>query len=260
MSKNLFFCIILLIALTMCRKTSTVTPEKNNEESVTDIGKDKVFIDIDDDISVELDNNKYDIYVKDSDSNKLIGYVDLSGKFPKLHIGDLYIYEKYIVMKLKEFYQDSGLWYNAGFCIYEYNENFKIIDYLNSGNKLYNSDDGPYYFEGINNDFLFIDKGTGPGIRGIEVFDLVNNVNILNASYYDSFSFYNNIVSGLAISESRVKKGLYDDIKTKFYELKQETNMPDWLKETSSEFIVHYEYNVLTKEKNITLGEYIYTQ
>jgi hypothetical protein len=245
----------------MCSKTSTVTPEKNNKESVTDIINEKienkVFIDIDDGISVELDTKEY-IYVKDSDSNKFIGY--LVGRFPNLQIDELYVYEKYIVIKLQEQNQDNGLWNDTGYYVYEYNKNLKIMDCLNSENKLYEGSSGPYHFKGIYNDFLFIDEGTGPGTRGIEIFDLSNNVSILDTSYYESFSFYDNIVSGLVMSEWDVEHKFNDDIKTIFYEYEQKTNMPEWLINESSRFIVKYKYNILTKEINITSGEYIFVQ
>jgi hypothetical protein len=245
----------------MCGKTSKVTPEKNNKESVADIinekVENKVFIDIDDDISVELDTKKYNIHIKDSDNNKFIGYVDLGKKFSELHIGDIYIYEKYIV--LEEYHQDGEHWYVSGFCVYEYNENLKIMEYLNSGNKLYEAN-GPYWFKGIKNDLLFIDEGSGPGTRGLEIFDLANNVSILNRRYYNSFSFHDNIVSGLEMSGWDGEPGFNDDIKTKFYEFEEKTNMPDWLKELDSRFIVIYDYNILTKEINLSYGEYIFVQ
>jgi hypothetical protein len=245
----------------MCSKTAKVTPEKNIDVPVTDIinekVENKVFIDIDDGISVELDTKKY-IDVKNSDSNKFIGYVTV--RFPNSQIGELYVYEKYIVIKLQEYNQVSRLWDETGYYVYEYNKNFKIMDCLNSGNKLYEGDSGPYYFKGIYNDFLFIDEGTGPGTRGIEIFDLANNVIILDGRYYNSFSFHDNIVSGLEMSRWDGEHGFNDDIKTKFYEYEQKTNMPDWLKELDSRFIVIYDYNILTKEINLSYGEYILIQ
>jgi hypothetical protein len=242
----------------MCSKTAKVTPEKNIDVPVTDIinekVENKVFIDIDDDISVELDTKKY---IKGSNSNKFIGYVDLSEMYPELHIGDIYIYEKYIV--LEEYHQDGEYWYISGFRVYEYNKNLKIMEYLNSGNNLYDAR-GPYWFMDIENDLLFIDEGTGPGIRGIEIFDLANKVNILDAAYYESFSFYDNTARGLVISEWSITRGFYDDIKTEFYEFKEKAFIPENPHGLYLLFVVEYNYNILTKEINITSGKYILTE
>ncbi|GBU27841.1 hypothetical protein R84B8_01382 [Treponema sp. R8-4-B8] len=256
MRKPLILYIILLVFLAMCKKTPAVTviPENNSttaDEKVEDkvYIKDKIYIDINDDIlSFEIKNIRGNFYI------------DLSEVFPELHIGDLYIYDKYVVME--EFFEHDGRWGYNGFCVYEYNEKLKIMEYMTLGNKLCDfTDKGPYWFKKIYDDLLFIDSGSAPGIRGITIFDLVNKVEILDAAYYESLSFYNNIVHDLVITEWNIEKWDYDDIiKTRFYELMQNTYKPENDNGLSTEFIVKYNYNILTKEMYITSGQYIFVQ
>jgi len=95
--------------------------------------------------------------------------------------------------------------------------------------------EAPYWFKEIDDDLLFIDEGSSPGIRGIHIFDLANNEEILHATYYNSYSFKNNIVSGLVMSDCRD----YDDnIKTKFNEIMQSTEIPEKDYGLSTRFVV----------------------
>jgi len=252
MRKNLFLYIILLFFLIMCKKTPavTVTPEvtviPENNITIDEKVGDKVYIDINDDIlSFEVKKKWYYIHV------------DLEEIFPELHIGDLYIYDKYVV--IQEFSEYNGKWYVNGFCVYEYNKNLKIMEYMTLGKKLYEAE-GPYWFKEIDDDLLFIDEGTNVGLRGIHIFDLANNEEIFDATYYGSFSFYDNIVRGLVMPERDVERGFYDDVKTEFYEYKQNTYMPKDDNGLSIEFIVKYNYNLLTKEMRLISGEYIFEQ
>jgi uncharacterized protein YuzE len=246
MKKNRFLYIILLILLTMCKKTPAVTVIPENNITTDEKVEDKVYIDINDDIlSFEIKKEWYYIYV------------DLSEVFPELHIGDLYIYDKYVV--IEEFFENKGKWYGNGFCVYEYNKNLKIMEYMTLGNKLYDAE-RPYWFREIDDDLLFIDVGSNVGIRGIHIFDLANKVEIFNASYLGSYSFYNNIIRGLVMPERDVRRGFYDDVKTEFYEYMQNTNMPKNDDGLYIEFIVKYNYNILTKEIQLISGEYIFEQ
>jgi len=247
MRKCLFLYFILLIFLAMCKKTPAVTVTPENNITAEQKVEDKVYIDISDDIlSFEVKKEWYYIYI------------DLSTVFPELHIGDLYIYDKYVV--IQEFFEDNGNWYVSGFCVYEYNENLKIMEYMTLGNKLYDAK-GPYWFKDIDDDLLFIDEGTGPDIRAIHIFDLANKEKILDAAYYKSYSFKNNIVSGLVISENGIRHGDYDDnIKTRFYEIMQSTEIPEEDYGLSTRFVVEYNYNILTKEINLIYGTYIFEQ
>jgi len=227
MRKHLILCVILLILLTMCKKTppaTVVIPEINNittDEKVYD----KVYI----------DNSK-----------------EITRKYVVLAIN-----EKYVVLEESSFSEDDYFWYDDGFSVYEYNKNLEITEYYDSGNKLYSIGDGPYRYDGIYNDLLFIDEGTDPGIRGLHIFDLANKETILDAVYYRSYSFKNNIVHGLVMSNSWD----YDDnIKKRFYEIKQSTEIPEKDYGSSTRFVVDYDFNVLTKEINLTYGTYIFEQ
>jgi hypothetical protein len=213
-------------------------------------------------LSVELfEIAQANLYVMDTDDNKFIGYANLYKTYPELHIGNIYIYEKYIV--LEEFYQIGERWYGSGFRIYEYDKNLRYSEYKNLGKKLYDCIGENKWFQGINSGLLFIDLGTGPGTRGIDIVDLANNTTVLSAGYYRRFIFNNNNVSGLVFTERMINSGhgiIDDNIKKIFFDYLEKTEKPDenekapWV---SILFILNYEYNILTKEINYIIGEYI---
>jgi hypothetical protein len=243
MRKNLFLYIILLIFLTMCKKAPAVTVIPENNNIITEKkDEDKVYIDIRD----------------DTKENNFIGDVDHFGKYAEIQIGKIDTYEKYIALKEILIYEgDNRSWADSRFCIYEYNKDLETTEYKDSGNKLFTIGDGPYRYEGIYNDLLFIDEGTDVGIRVIHIFDLANKEEILNAAYYRTYSFENNIVSGLVMSDCRD----YDDnIKKRFYEIERGTEIPENDYGLSTRFVVDYDFNVLTKEINLTYGTYIFEQ
>jgi hypothetical protein len=193
----------------------------------------------------------------DTNDKNFIGDVDRFGKYTEIQIGKIDTYEKYIVLEELLIYGEDKSWNDSRFCIYEYDKDLEITDYKDSGIKLYTIGDGPYRYDGIYNDLLFIDEGTDVGVRGIHIFDLANKEEILDAAYYRSYSFENNIVSGLVMSNCRE----YDDkIKTKFYEIMQSTEVPEKDYGLSTRFVVDYNFNVLTKEINLTYGTYIFEQ
>jgi hypothetical protein len=259
MRKNLFLYIILLVFLTMCKKTPAVTVTPENNITTDQKADDKVYIDIRDDIlSFEVKDKKPHLNIADANENKFIGYTDLSGLSPEIHIGKIYIYEKYIILEELIIHEEDKLWHDGRFCIYEYDKNLKITEYKDSGNKLYDFvNEVPYRYEGIYNDFLFIDEGSDVGIRAIHIFDLANKEEILDAAYYMTYSFNNNIVSGLVMSDSSD----YDDnIKTRFYEIERGTEIPEKDYGLITRFVVEYNYNVLTKEIRLTSGKYIFEQ
>jgi len=241
MSKNLFLYIILLVFLTMCKKTPAVTVTPENNITTDQKAEDKVYIHIND----------------DTKENNFIGDVNHSGIYTEIHIGKTYIYEKYIAIEELFVSEENTLWHDIRFCIYEYNKDLEITEYKDSGNKLYTIGDGPYRYEGIYDDFLFIDEGTDVGVRGLHIYDLANKEEILDGAYYMSYSFKNNIVSGLVMSNC---SGYDDNIKTRFYELERETERRESEYGLSSRFVVDYDFNVLTKEINLNYGTYIFEQ
>jgi len=225
----------------MCKKTPTVTVIPENNITTDQKAEDKVYIDIS----------------NDTRNNNSIGDVDIPGVFTKILIGKTYIYEKYIAIEELLANEENKLWHDTRFCIYEFDKDLAITEYKDSGNKLFTIGDGPYNYEGIYDDYLFIDEGTDPGVRGIHIYDLANKEEILDAAYYRSYSFENNIVSGLVMSSCRD----YDDnIKKRFYEIEQSTEIPEKDYGSSTRFVVEYDFNVLTKEINLTYGTYIFEQ
>ncbi|MCL2722137.1 MAG: hypothetical protein FWD47_12480 [Treponema sp.] len=198
------------------------------------------------------------IYIRDTKNNKFIGYININKINTDIKIGGVYIYEKYIV--LEEYYENQGRWFIGGFNVYEYNKDIKITEYQLLGNYIYSSIGEPYWFEGINNDYLFIDIGTGHGVRGIKIFDLKNNKEILNASYNNRFSFLNDIISGLVLTEWGLRFETNENNIEMFNKYKQETPMLEETYGLFQEFILNYNYNIITGEVNIISGEYILTQ
>jgi hypothetical protein len=269
----------------MCRKTPdessnnnnaevTISSEKTTDavtissENTTDNGEinaHELFpsyenIDVDE-LLVELSGiDKTDITIKDTD--KFIGYVDLAQIYPELHIGDIYIYEKYIV--LQEFFPSGEKWYVGGFNVYEYSKELKYSEYKTKGKKLYGNEGEPYRFEGISNDLLFGDIGTGPGIRGVEIFDLANNAIVLDGNYYSGFWFSDNILYGLVFTRWNAEKANLDDYLVQmYYEYLKTTEKPEKeekYKELFQEFVLNYNYNILTREITNLSGKYIYVQ
>jgi hypothetical protein len=254
----------------MCRKTSDETPDNNNaevsinSENTTDnkeINVDELFpifenIDVDE-LSVELFGiDKAGIDIKDTDTNKFIGYVNFDRIYPELYIGDVHVYEKFIV--LEDFSQSGG-----GFNVYEYNKGLKYSEYKTRGKKLYDTISKPYWFKGISDNLVFSDVGTGPGIREIEIFDLANNTIILKDIYYMHFWFSNDIVHGLAFTEWKAKNANIDDYLVQMYytylETTEKPEEKDDYKGLFKEFILRYDYNILTKEITNLSGEYIYS-
>jgi len=261
MSKNLFLCVILLLFLTMCKKTPAVTVIPENNITTDQKAEDKVYIDISDDIlSFEVKDKKPHLNIADANENKFIGYTNLAGLFPKINIGKIFIYEKYIILEELLIHDEDKLWHDGKFCIYEYDKNLKITEYKDSGNKLYDFvNEVPYRYEGIYNDLLFIDEGSDVVSRVIHIFDLANKEEILDAAYYMSYSFKNNIVSGLVMSEYSINDGNYDEnIKARFYEIERGTDIPEKDYGVSTRFAVEYNYNILTKEIRLISGEYIF--
>ena len=96
------------------------------------------------------------LYVKDSENNKFIGYIDPNSINYEYKIGDICIYNKYIY--LNEFQQHDGRWYVDGLSIYEYDEGMKFSEYKTLGKKVYTVADEPFWVEGIYDDMLFRDK------------------------------------------------------------------------------------------------------
>jgi hypothetical protein len=247
----------------MCRKTNTETTQKSNEVVISEnidipdeATTDSRYVD---ELSVELLGiNRANISIRDTNNNKFMGYINLNRIYPEMPIGDVYVYEKYIV--LVEFFQQGGEWYGDGFNVYEYDENIKYSEYKIKGNKLHECS-GPYFFEGIYNDLLFSDIGTGPGIRGIEIFDLANNSFVLAGAYYGSFYFHNNIVNGLVFTKWSISRGsLEDSIIDKYNEYLETTYKPEETYGLFPELIMHYTYNILTHEIKLGSGEYILVQ
>jgi hypothetical protein len=242
----------------MCKKTPAVTVIPENNITTDEKVENKVYIDISDDI-LSFGIEKPRSYFNDTDENKFIGYADFSGILPGILIKKLYLYEKYIVIDEVLFSDIDELWHE-GFRVYEYNKDLKMTEYKKSGKILYDFvDTGPYYYEGIYNDLLFIDEGTGPDGRAIHIFDLANNEEIFAGTYSGSYSFNNNIVHNLTMSG--VEYDDYDDeIKTRFYELKEGAKTPKDDNGLSTRFVVKYNYNVLTKEIDLLYGTYVFEQ
>jgi hypothetical protein len=135
MRKYLFVLVIILFSITMCKRTQSVN--SNVENSISpgisfeniDIASENIitetFLDIEIDLTeIELLGiNRANLFIGESDDNKFIGYIDLNNLNSDIKIGEVYIYEKYIV--LEEFYNHNI----GGFNIYEYNPNIKINEY-----------------------------------------------------------------------------------------------------------------------------------
>jgi len=226
----------------MCKKTPpavTVIPENNitTDEKV----EDKVNIKISD----------------DTKDKNFIGDIDFPKVSMEIQIGKIDTYEKYIVLEEILVFEDGKQWHDSRFCIYEYDKDLQTTEYKDSGNKLFTIGGGPYNYEGIYNDLLFIDEGTDPGMRILHIYDLAKKEEILDATYYRSYSFENNIVSGLVMSDYW---GNDDNIKKRFFNIRQDTHIPEEDYGSSSRFVVDYDFNVLTKEINLTYGTYIFEQ
>jgi len=203
--------------------------------------------------------NEARLFVMDSEDNKFIGYFNLYSINQEYNIGDIFIYEKYIV--LQEFYQFNDRWLIGGFNVYEYDEKIKFHEYKIYGNKIVSFTDQPFSFKGIYNNILFIDIGTNAGIRGIQIFDLENNIIMFNGRYNGRFSFDNNVVSGLVFTNWDIENNeLNDDIVELFNEYMEKAEKLEEHIWFSIEFILHYTYNIKTSEIKILSGEYIYTQ
>ncbi|MDR1301623.1 MAG: hypothetical protein LBK43_04030 [Treponema sp.] len=202
------------------------------------------------------------IFIDDTDNNKFIGYVDLYKRYPELHIRDIYIYEKYIV--LEELFQNEKNWYIGGFSVYKYNKEFKYSEYQTRGKKLYSKIGDPYWFKGISDDLLFCDIGTGPWIRGIDIFDLANNDIVLEGNYYRRFWLSGNILYGLVFSQWNVKRANFDDYLVqmyyKYFKMTEKPEEKEEYKWLFQEFILNYNYNILTKEITNLSGEYMFNK
>jgi hypothetical protein len=239
-----FLFFVLLFSLSTCNKNSTSISEKSNNETVivNEIVTDnETVINTENNVENENDDEEpvFDIdllsldlqgiksrgfrFVEDTDNNKFIGYIRLNEVYPEIPIGGVFSYEKYIVME--EFYKIEKKWYMGGFCVYEYDEELQVTEYKKLGHKLYDCTGDPSWCEGINGDLLFIESGTGPGIRGITVFDLANSTTLVNASYDRFYGFYNNVINGLILTEWDIENEEFDDnIEKMFYDYKQKNS------------------------------------
>lgn len=273
---NKVICVFLFaLCLAMCKKTQN---NINNDDDDNQVNPPPFSVDLrifdksnnnydDDDItetfdfdelSVEL-NKKLStlIFVSPSEDNKFIGYVDLHNIFPEIKISDVYIYEKYIV--LQEAYKSVGTWFFDGFNVYVYDNNIKYSEYKLKGKKLYSCSGEPYQFQGIYDDLIFFTGGRD--IVGVRIIDLAKDETVLEAGCHERFSFYENVVSGLVISEWDLRFGKIDDqIKDLYKENKLNTKIPENNTGLFPEFILHYKYNILTKEITIASGEWIFVQ
>jgi len=259
MKKMAHILIFMIIFLTMCNRNSSQNGVENNLliTSTETSHNELEFIDFDFSTVDLLDFYSANLFVRDAKENNFIGYVNLNKINPDIKIGDVYIYDKYIV--LEEYFQSGNNWYIGGFNVYEFNSDIKINEYRSLGNRIYSCIGEPYWFKGIYNDYIFIDKGTGPGIRGVEIFDLKNNEVMLSASYDNWFYFRDNKVGGLVISEFNIER--YDeDINIVFFNYKENTKIPEETSGLFPLFVINYSYNILTKEIEIVSGEYLFMQ
>ena len=282
MNKMAYVSIFIIFFLTMCNRNSNQNGVENNllitsTETNHDISFDYNVIEqnqlyaeiietetnelevIDFDISSVdlLGFNRANLFVGYTEGNNFIGYINLNDINPDIEIGDVYIYDKYIV--LEEYFQSGNSWFIGGFNVYEYNPDIKITEYRSLGNRIYSCIGEPYWFKGIHNDYIFIDIGTGPGIRGIEIYDFLKKEVMLSAAYNNRFYFQNNKVGGLVISESSIS--YYDeDIKTIFFNYKENVKIPEETFGLFPVLLINYTYNVITKEIEIISGEYILEQ
>ena len=103
--------------------------------------------------------------------------------------------------------------------------------------------------------------GTSPGIRGIEIVDLLNNEVIFSGYYYDRFAFENDIVIGLVITKRDIEEGTYDDdIVRMFNQYLAEIEKPEENRFDHYEFILHCSYNIRTEEIEVLSGGYVLVQ
>jgi hypothetical protein len=230
-----------------------------NEENfeIIEIIEDNETIEIDLS-SFELSEiNKANLFIRPSDDNRFIGYIELNSLNPDIKIGGVYIYERYIV--LEEFFQSRNQWFVGGFNVYEYVEDIKINEYKIIGNLIYSCTGDPFWFQGIYNDYLFIDIGTGPGIRGVQVIDLNNNEILLSAGYENWFWFQDNIVGGLVMNERSVRN-FDENIQTIFLNYMENATLPEETHGLFPLFVIEYRYNIITNEIEIRSGRYTLEQ
>jgi hypothetical protein len=229
------------------------TSQLNNEHNLTD-----EIIEIDE-LSLEINRIKpKHFFVDYTENNKYIGYIYL-GNYPKLDIKDVYIFENYLVIN-----ERTDEW-NSEYCVYEYRENLKYSEYKKVGKKLHEMNSLHFRLVGIHNDLLFWDIGTSHLMRGVIIVDLANSKVLLRAGYHfvtKKFDFKNNIVTGLVFNEEMMKRDDIDEkIKKEFYTSMNKTEIPeieekvDWGR---FEFLLEYEYSVVTNEIINFKGKYIY--
>jgi hypothetical protein len=251
----------------MCRRNSEIKSENTDEinthnDIVTSIIMPEIInsvpsITIDDNTIELLGFRNTRLQIENSNENKFIGYVDFNTINSELLIGDIFVYEKYIVI---EYLQPSGgRWSSIGWNVYEFNENLKITEYKNLGIKLYERDYGS--FIGIYDNLIFVDIGSDPGIRGIEIFDIVDNISVLLANYIDRVTFRDNVVGGLIFTEWHSRNpDIGDKLKNTYFDYMEGTPKPDESFSSTIEFIMHYSQNLITHEIIFQSGEYIHVQ
>jgi hypothetical protein len=115
----------------------------------------------------KLDKSKEVLRIRDSKDNLFLGGITDYKKTESDKVAEIYVYENYIIFTRVINHSVNG------FEVYPNHRNILYENY--SSNDLIVKRESTYWFLGLYNNFLLVDIGTGPGIRGLEIIDLKNS-------------------------------------------------------------------------------------
>jgi hypothetical protein len=206
-----------------------------------------------------LSGHYWNISVGDSEDNKFVGFVNYYTINEDAHIGDIFIYQEHII--LQEFFSSGNDWYSGGITVYEYDENIDYCDYKILGKQVLKTS-GPDSFNGIQDGLLFIDSGTGNGVRNIGVWDVANGIKIFSGSHFGGINYHNGEIEEVysyALGRGRTNN-LDEEIKTYAEEFVKNNAVPANEHGAYIELIITCDYNLHTGERNFTGCKYIFVE
>jgi hypothetical protein len=193
--------------------------------------------------------------VEDSGDNKFIGFVNYRTLNKGAPIGDVFVYQKHIL--LEELVFINGNWHGNGFTVYEYDENLDYCDYGIFGKELLKTGEAGF-FAGMRDGFLFVDSGTGYGLRGFDVWDVAEGEKVFSGIHYDGISYHNGVTE--IVYPLRHDHDLDDEIKAYAEEFIKNNAPPLNEDGLDTELLVICDYNLRTGERKITGGKYVFGQ
>jgi hypothetical protein len=201
-----------------------------------------------------LSNGPWNISVEDSEDNKFIGFVDCRTLNDDALFGDVFVYQKYIV--LQEYFLPGIGWLTNGFTVFEYDENIDYCDYRIFGKQVLKTGEADSFL-GIRDGFLFVGSGTGHGVREFDVWNLAEEERIFSGASYKGIKYCDGVVERIYHYPLGDTGGFENKIKTYAEEFIKNNAPPTDADGLYTQLIITADYNLYTGKEKFTGAKYI---